>query len=204
MFKAISIAGTTCLIALSPWLDNAAAETPSRMQPLHAVTAPSGFVDFCNRESHHCDGTVARPQQASMNAALWRAVASINSEINARIKSTDDMTLFGKAEHWTIAENAGDCEDYALLKKRELVAIGLPPSALLLTVALDEKQEGHAVLTLVTDSGDFVLDNRRDAILPFQAAGYQYLKRQSQLDPRRWVSLAAEAAATGASASSAP
>jgi predicted transglutaminase-like cysteine proteinase len=57
-------------------------------------------------------------------------------------------------------------------------------------VVLDEKNEGHAVLTVATSEGDFVLDNRRNEIRRWNDLDYSYLKRQSQRDPRNWVSLA--------------
>ena len=52
----------------------------------------------------------------------------------------------------------------------------------------DEKGEGHAVLTLITDRGDLVLDNKTNAILPWQRTGYTYVKREGQ-DGLAWVSL---------------
>ena len=126
-----------------------------------------------------------------MDAAKWQEVSAINLQANKSVISGNDLDLFGEAEHWTIAETAGDCEDFVLLKKKKLEALGYPSSALLITVVLDEKQEGHAVLTITADTGDYVMDNRRDEILPFTSTGYQFIKRQSQLDPQRWVSLAA-------------
>jgi len=69
--------------------------------------------------------------------------------------------------------------------------MGWPSEALLITVLRDENNEGHAVLTVATDKGEFILDNRIDEILPWQATEYTYYKRQSQSDPLRWVSLKA-------------
>ena len=42
-------------------------------------------------------------------------------------------------------------EDLPEEEKRYLEGLGFPPSALLITVVLDEKNEGHAVLTVTTD-----------------------------------------------------
>jgi predicted transglutaminase-like cysteine proteinase len=63
----------------------------------------------------------------------------------------------------------------------------------LITVVLDEKMQGHAVLTITTDKGDFVLDNRRNDVLRWSDTGYTFLKRQSAEDPRQWVSLSKRA-----------
>jgi len=106
-----------------------------------------------------------------------------------KIAPMSDEELYGKPEYWTIPTDAGDCEDYLLLKKHYLEGLGFPSDALLITVVLDEKLQGHAVLTIATDKGDFVLDNRRNDVLRWSDTGYSFLKRQSAEDPRQWVSL---------------
>ena len=73
---------------------------------------------------------------------------------------------------------------------RYLEVLGLPRSALLLTVVLDDRQEGHAVLMLATSEGDFILDNRRDGVRRWTDSDYTFLKRQSPRDPRDWQALA--------------
>jgi predicted transglutaminase-like cysteine proteinase len=66
---------------------------------------------------------------------------------------------------------------------------GLPQSALLITVVYNRRQEGHAVLTAVTDHGDLILDNQTDLILGWQQTGYRFIERQSSYSPNRWVRL---------------
>ena len=53
----------------------------------------------------------------------------------------------------------------------------------------DKKEKGHAVLTVVTDQGDFILDNQNEDILLWSKTGYRFVKRQSQSNPNVWVSL---------------
>jgi predicted transglutaminase-like cysteine proteinase len=103
-----------------------------------------------------------------------------------------DTELYGEEEFWAYPADAGDCEDYVLMKKRYLEKLGFARSALLITVVLDERNEGHAVLTLRTDEGDFVLDNRRNEIRRWSDLDYVFLERQSERDPRQWVSLGGE------------
>jgi len=86
-------------------------------------------------------------------------------------------------------DGKGDCEDYALLKRHELLKLGWSPSVLLITVVSDEKGEGHAVLTARTTAGDFILDNRVDAVRVWNQAPYRFLMRQSSLNPWVWVDL---------------
>ena len=57
-----------------------------------------------------------------------------------------------------------------------------------MTVVIDEKGEGHAVLTLITDRGDLVLDNKTNNVLPWRQTGYTFIKRESQ-SSMAWVSL---------------
>src|SRR5947199_337812 len=61
--------------------------------------------------------------------------------------------------------------------------------ALLMTVVKDLEGEGHAILTVKTDRGEFILDNLTDAIRPWDATGYTYVKRQAQDDPNIWLDL---------------
>jgi predicted transglutaminase-like cysteine proteinase len=70
-----------------------------------------------------------------------------------------------------------------------LIKAGWPQSALLLTVVLDEKGEGHAILTARTVAGDYVLDNKNDDLKVWHKTPYRFIMRQSYLNPRLWMSL---------------
>jgi predicted transglutaminase-like cysteine proteinase len=150
---------------------------------------PIGFVKFCVSNPEECKGVGRRDARAKMSPETWNQLFTINTRINTTIAPVSDDELYGTPEHWTYPVKAGDCEDYLLLKKRELEQLGFDAGALLITVVLDEKNEGHAVLTVATDKGDYVLDNRRNDILLWNDTGYTFLKRQSQQDPRTWIAL---------------
>jgi predicted transglutaminase-like cysteine proteinase len=150
---------------------------------------PVGFVKFCVANPAECKGVGRRVKRADATPDMWNMLFKINAEVNTKIAPISDQDLYGVAEHWTYPTTAGDCEDYLLLKKRELEAQGFDSGSLLITVVLDEKGEGHAVLTVATNAGDYVLDNRRNDILLWKDTGYSFLKRQSQQDPRAWVAL---------------
>jgi predicted transglutaminase-like cysteine proteinase len=70
-----------------------------------------------------------------------------------------------------------------------LIEAGFSPSNLLMTVVLQPNGDGHAVLTVRTDRGDFILDNMRNKVMLWADTEYTYLKRQSSSDPTRWVKL---------------
>ncbi len=150
---------------------------------------PIGFVKFCARAPDECRTRGAKPAKLAMTHERWNLLARVNSYVNGKIEPVSDLDLYGEPEYWALPADAGDCEDYLLLKRRYLVGLGFPPEALLITVVLDEKNEGHAVLTITTQDGDYVLDNRRDAIQRWSELDYTFLKRQSPRDPRAWVAL---------------
>lgn len=150
---------------------------------------PIGFVEFCQRDAEACQPGRGKQRRVAMTDEKWLLVRMVNAFVNGAIAPVTDETLYGTPEYWTLPADAGDCEDLVLMKKNILREKGLPAEALRITVVLDEHGEGHAVLTLVTTRGDFILDNRRNDIRAWNATGYTMLKRQSAEDPRKWVSL---------------
>ncbi|GGE47907.1 transglutaminase [Agaricicola taiwanensis] len=152
-----------------------------------AAEAPIGYVQFCSDLPEECRDVQGRGRRVVLNQKTWADLERINLEVNAEISPATDLDLFGVLEYWTLPDIAGDCEDYVLLKRKRLIAAGWPAEALLVTVVRDDKGEGHAVLTVVTDKGDYALDNQRDDIRPWQTTQYSFVKRQSQYDVNRWV-----------------
>ena len=150
---------------------------------------PVGFVNFCARNPQECSAGKGKALKLAMSPERWNLIYQVNTYVNGKIAPVSDQDLYGEPEYWAIPTDAGDCEDYLLLKKRYLEGLNFPASALLITVVLDEKNEGHAVLTVTTDEGDFVLDNRRNEVRRWSDLDYTYLKRQSPRDPRAWVAL---------------
>jgi len=165
--------------------------------PVHGLTSPPpGYAALCRRVPAACgrQASTVPVAQSSERIALtterWIMLMAVNGYINDKIAPKTDREIYGVEEYWTLPAEAGDCEDYVLLKRRELIARGWPESALLITVVLDENDEGHAVLTVRTAQGDFVLDNKHSRILHWRDTPYTYIKRQSYRSPDLWVSLA--------------
>ena len=101
-----------------------------------------------------------------------------------------DMDHWGVIEKWSLpTDGYGDCEDYVLLKRKMLMDAGWPREALLITVVRDKLGEGHAVLTVKSDKGEFILDNQNENVVAWTETGYRFVKRQSQSDPNIWVAL---------------
>jgi predicted transglutaminase-like cysteine proteinase len=88
----------------------------------------------------------------------------------------------------------GDCNDYAVTKRHELLDSGLPSRALRLSVVKTASGIGHLVLVVVTTKGDIVMDNLTETIRPWQSTDYQWLKIQSATDARFWYEVKAPSA----------
>ena len=169
---------------------SARGESAELVAPTYGKTLPPvGFVRFCGRRPEACAARAAGAIRPVLTARQWELVRRVNAYVNGDVRPASDEDVYGEAEHWDYPVRRGDCEDYALLKQRYLEALGLPRSALLLTVVLDDRRDGHAVLTVATSEGDFILDNRREGVRRWSDSDYTFLKRQSQSDPRAWVAL---------------
>lgn len=157
------------------------------------TSQPIGHYDFCRANPRECSTRMRDPGPAVMTDRLATLIRSVNRSVNRAVKPLSDMDIFGREEVWAYPDmGVGDCEDYALEKRRRLAKSGVSLANLLITVVRKPDGEGHAVLTVRTTKGDFVLDNLVDAVLPWQDTDYRYLKRQSSEHTGRWVSIRGE------------
>ncbi len=155
-----------------------------------STSPPLGFVQFCRDYPDDCENRAYGRTTIALNESSWRTIVKINADVNREVIAVTDQDHWGTPELWSYPEDGkGDCEDFVLEKRRRLVKAGFPIQTLLITVVRDQKGDGHAVLTIKTDRGDFVLDNQVGKILAWKETGYKYIKRQSDENPARWVSL---------------
>ena len=156
-----------------------------------AVTRPPiGWIGFCAEYVHECETRPLEARDVMLTPRTWTDLARINKWVNESVWPMTDMDHWGMIDRWNYPDDGyGDCEDYVLLKRRMLMQAGWPRQALLITVVLDRNGDGHAVLTVKSDKGEFILDNQNPEILLWSETGYQFIKRQSQTDPDVWVSL---------------
>ena len=151
---------------------------------------PIGWVEFCVDHPIECKATTSAPRDVVLSNKAWTDLVRINKWVNENVKPMTDMDHWGVVEKWSYPDDGyGDCEDYALLKRRMLIEAGWPREALLMTVVREKNGNGHAVLTVKTDKGEFILDNQEERILLWSETSYRFVKRQAQSDPNRWVSL---------------
>jgi predicted transglutaminase-like cysteine proteinase len=157
-----------------------------------STRVPPGWVQFCKDRPSECSTGAAEPQNKELTDAAMRELEQVNHSVNKSIRSVTDLKHYGVVEKWTYPDDgAGDCEDYALLKRKMLIGRGWPRSSLLMTIVRNSKGS-HAILTVRTDKGEFVLDNLNNKVLPWTSTGYRFIKRQSQTDQNIWVSLSHE------------
>src|SRR5690349_18969157 len=168
------------------------ASLPAATPPAEAAgqTRPvQAWVRFCERSPEECAVDLSQPETITLTRQIWQSLVSINAKVNATVKPLTDEDHWGVPDVWNLpTDGYGDCEDYQLLKRKLLVEAGLPRRALLMTVVIDEKGEGHAVLMARTDRGDLILDNKSSSVLPWHQTGYIYVKREGQ-DGLAWTSL---------------
>ena len=147
------------------------------------------WTKLCERLPRECEVDTTEPTTISLSAKVWQTIVSVNRRVNTTVKPLTDNDHWGVPDSWDFpTDGAGDCEDYQLQKRKLLVEAGLPRRAIRMTVVIDEKREGHAVMMVRTNRGDFILDNKTNAVLPWHETGYVYVKREGQDGPG-WVSL---------------
>ena len=178
------------------------AASPAHMTVVGKANPPIGHYEVCRTYVNECTGSYTDLGPIALTEPLWKAMLEVNYTVNSSITPLTDLEIFGVEERWAYPRSVGDCEDYALLKRKMLIDRGFSPSDLLLTVVLQPNGEGHAVLTVRTDHGDFILDNMRDRVLLWSDTEYTYLKRQASDQPSRWVKLRDGRAVAVASVSS--
>ncbi len=146
------------------------------------MLAPFGMVEFCLRRPMRCARS-KKIERVILNEEhriqLERVQVSVNRSILPRPKGALEQP-------WTDDAAVGSCKEYALAKRSRLLDIGYPSSALLLAIAIIPTGEMHLVVVVVTDQGDFVLDNRWDAIIRWDRLSYRWIARSTPENPQFW------------------
>jgi predicted transglutaminase-like cysteine proteinase len=153
------------------------------------TSQPIGHFDFCKRYPAECNAKTSAPELSKLTPALWDRLQDVNNSINVMVEPITDQDQWNQEEVWSFPVNKGDCEDYVLLKRKLLIEHGVAPSNLLITVVRQKNGDGHAVLAVRTDRGDFILDNLEGKILSWEKTDYRFLKRQSDKNAVKWVSI---------------
>ncbi|MET0444216.1 MAG: transglutaminase-like cysteine peptidase [Pseudorhodoplanes sp.] len=176
------------VVAVVAWAGNAVAG-PAFMPTGGRTSQPIGHYEFCLREPQECRQKTPRQAPIEMTNQLWAAMVRVNDDVNIEVRPMTDLEMWGVEEFWSYPTTMGDCEDYVLEKRRRLMAMGIPAGDLLIAVVQQPNGDGHAVLTVRTSRGDFVLDNLDPSVRPWSETVYTYLKRQSERNSGAWIAI---------------
>jgi predicted transglutaminase-like cysteine proteinase len=155
--------------------------------------APFQHVRFCLRYPSDCKSNRAENDHIDLDAETSELLKRVNHSVNLSIIPTVKDYGPNLGDGWTIAPDTGDCNDYAVTKRHQLLESGLPSKALRLSVVKTASGIGHLVLVVVTTKGDFVMDNLTEVIRPWQSTDYHWLKIQSAADSKFWYEVKAPA-----------
>jgi predicted transglutaminase-like cysteine proteinase len=151
------------------------------------VSAPQGASNLCDAYEWAC---AKGERQMVIDKAAMDLLNQINRKANRSVQSVSDQQQYRVAERWSLpTKRGGDCEDFVLYKKVELMRAGFSADQLLIATVLDRKGGSHAVLVFRTGKQDLVLDNLTSTIKPWQKTGYTFLRLQNPEDPSQWVAV---------------
>lgn len=165
----------------------ASAEAVKGNMPTGGRASPQAAQrQFCKEHRSECRALSGNHPPHRMTRQAMAKLKSVTQVVNRAVKPRSD----GPNDVWSYPDSGyGDCEDYVLLKRKVLNQAGISLSNLLVTVVSHNGGELHAVLTVRTDKGDFILDNLNNDVKPWRQTGYRFLKRQSSAHAGRWVKI---------------
>ena len=153
--------------------------------------APPGFVSFCYRFADQCAASPSDAEAVRLDMASQATLERVNYMVNHTMRPEDDEDHYGCAEYWNIpTDGKGSGQDYALTKRRDLINAGFSPRALRVAIVATPRNTRQAVLTVVTDRGDLVLDSLTDEVKPWTDTRYSWIARQDGKGALGWVTLA--------------
>src|SRR5690242_7828100 len=114
--------GLVCMITAAQAVEagrNRADSTIGEFATIYGKALPPiGYVEMCARDPKECRPLGSKKTRLALSPEQWKLVAQVNTFVNNKIAPVSDEELYGKPEYWTIPTDAGDCEDYLLLKRQ--------------------------------------------------------------------------------------
>ncbi|MBB3646334.1 putative transglutaminase-like cysteine proteinase [Rhizobium sp. BK619] len=150
--------------------------------------APFASVVFCMRHKDQCVNT-GGPSIMELDKNRKSQLISVNNSVNHTVRPVNDKP---GADVWSMDVAAGDCEDFALTKRKKLLQLGWSSGSLKIAVAITNNGEGHAVLIAKTSEGDLVLDNRFNTIKDWRKTDLRWVMAQSGDNPKYWAKVKAD------------
>ncbi|TIN14030.1 MAG: transglutaminase [Mesorhizobium sp.] len=138
----------------------------ARWAPVYKAIIDCTAGSACDRENAAFGEIVG----IAANKAFRDKLDFVNSSINRLIAYRKDSVVYGKLDYWAkpseiLEHRAGDCEDFAILKMAALLRAGIPAQSMSLVVLQDRRRKFfHAVLSVSTGSGTFILDSLSNVV----------------------------------------
>jgi predicted transglutaminase-like cysteine proteinase len=167
------------LARLHPWIQMDAPTLP-----------PFAHTQFCLQYPQDCvtHRVVFRGGALKLTKDRWAALLQVNTEVNRSIAPEPNLGGIMN-EKWLVAPKSGDCNDYAVTKRHQLLSRGFPSRSLLLAEVVIADGEHHLVLVVRTNEGDLVADNLNANIRPWSMTRYQWVRIESPQDPKFWTTV---------------
>jgi predicted transglutaminase-like cysteine proteinase len=203
MHRIARILALTGLIAASCWTSISQAAFFSfprslrlqidRISFAEPTLAPMAHTMFCLNYPADCEvrDVDFRKRNIAMTVQRLNELNRINRQVNRDIIPQENFGGLA-TEEWLVSPPAGDCNDYAVTKRHELLARGWPSRALLLSEVVVPSGEHHLVLVARMkdpDGGrdiDLVLDNLNANLRPVTLTPYRWLRVESPINPKYW------------------
>ncbi|MGY4330304.1 putative transglutaminase-like cysteine proteinase [Bradyrhizobium sp. LB7.2] len=154
--------------------------------------APMAFTIFCLKYKDECkprpQHIVFRGGRLKLTAERMAQLQEVNHQVNSAIRPESNLEGL-RGEKWLLHPTSGDCNDYAVTKRHDLIAKGFPARSVLLGEVVVPWGEHHLVVVVRTSSGDLVLDNLTGHILPWSRKSYRWVRIQTPKNPTYWASL---------------
>jgi len=182
--RGLSLLAVSGLVLLSA--ADAGMSSDSKQRIAGRTSQPIGHYEYCMSNLDDCSIRSLSTRPVILTRTKWQQLVQVNARVNNTVEPVTDLEHYGVEEYWTLPNGFGDCEDFVLMKRKYLMDLGWPASALLATVVLQPNGDGHAVLTVRTDKADYVLDNLEDAVLSWDKTEYKFLKRQAASHSGHW------------------
>lgn len=158
-----------------------------RLETAMPALAPMAHTMFCFAYPEDCQvrKIAFRGKKYELTPERWSDLVEVNAVVNRSI--VPERNVLGLAgEKWIVAPQAGDCNDYAVTKRHQLLTRGWPSRTLLLAEVVTTWGEHHLVLVIRTKEGDYVLDNLSRDVRPWSKTPYRWVRMQSPRNPRFW------------------
>ena len=165
--------------ALKPELERVPLDSPT--------LAPMAYSVFCVKYPKECEvrKIAFRGTKLELTVERMAELSEVNLKVNRNIRfERNTQGLAG--EKWLISPSTGDCNDYAVTKRHQLLERGWPSRSLLLAEVVTRSGEHHLVVVVRTKQGDFVMDSLNSTIRPWSQAPYRWARVQSPSNPKYW------------------